>query len=220
MDRCYNNLTRFKDELETPNNFNEVYNHPEEWERNRWREAIQKELNKMKAHGVWKKSNRNEKPRDRRCVKSRWVFDIKRDGTFRARLVACGYSQIPEIDFQDSYSPVVNDTKLRIMLIMKMIWKLKSILLDIETAFLHGDLDEEIYMECPDGLECEADEILMLLKALYGLIQAARAFYKRLANVFVELGFVMSPVDPCVMTRRNDFGLVILGISAESFLLL
>ena len=79
---------------------------------------------------------------NRRCIKSKWVFDIKQDGTFRARLVACGYSQVPGIDFEESYSPVINDVTFRVMLIMQIVWKLQALIIDIETAFLHGELDE------------------------------------------------------------------------------
>ena len=63
----------------------------------------------MKTREVWKKIKRNQIPPNWRCVKSKWVFKIKRDGTFRARIVACGYSQIPGVNFSDNYAPVVND---------------------------------------------------------------------------------------------------------------
>jgi hypothetical protein len=78
---------------------------------------------------------------------------VKRNGIFRARLVACGYSQIPGIDFSESFAPVLNDVSFRIMLIEKLVWDMTCSVVDIETAFLHGDLDEEIYMEVPKGLE-------------------------------------------------------------------
>jgi Reverse transcriptase (RNA-dependent DNA polymerase) len=80
------------------------------------------------------------------------VFDIEWDGTLRARLVACGYSQKPGADFHESYSPVINDPVLRIVIICQMVWGLIAVLLDVEVAFLHGDLKEIIYMECPNGL--------------------------------------------------------------------
>jgi Reverse transcriptase (RNA-dependent DNA polymerase) len=78
------------------------------------------------------------------CIKYKWVFDIKRDGTFRARLVACGYSQVPGVDFQESYSPVINDVVFRILIVCQIIWGLTVILIDVEVAFLNGDLDEII----------------------------------------------------------------------------
>jgi len=93
-------------------------------------------------------------------VKCKWVFEIKRDGKFHARLVACGYSQISGVDYHQVFSPVVNDVTFRIMLIAKMIMKLDSYQFDVETAFLLGELDEEIYMECPPGLGALPDECL------------------------------------------------------------
>jgi hypothetical protein len=67
--------------------------------------------------------------------------------------VACGYSQVPGINSSESFSPVLNDVSFRIMLIAKFVWNMTCSVVDIETAFLHGDLDEEIYMEVPKGLE-------------------------------------------------------------------
>jgi Reverse transcriptase (RNA-dependent DNA polymerase) len=61
----------------------------------------------MKQYEVWNVVPRTSIPPNRRCVKHKWVFDIKRNGTFRARLVACGYTQIPGIDFMEAYSPVI-----------------------------------------------------------------------------------------------------------------
>jgi hypothetical protein len=104
------------------------------------------------------KQKRSQMPPGQRCVKHKWVFDIKRDGTFKARLVACGYSQIPGVDFTDVYSPVIHDATFRIMLVAELKWKLKSKIVDVESAFLNGDLEEEIYMDCPDGMEHEPEE--------------------------------------------------------------
>ena len=75
----------------------------------------------MKQQVVWKFVKRNKIEKGRKCNKCKWVFDMKRDGTFRARLVACGYSQVPGIDFKETYSPVVNDVALRIMLICQIV---------------------------------------------------------------------------------------------------
>ena len=132
----------------------------------------------MNERRVWRRRKLSEIPPNRRLIKCKWVFDIKRDGTFRARLVACGYSQVGGIDFTQVFSPVINDVTFRIMLIAKMIWKLDSIMFDVETAFLLGDLEEEIYMQCPPGMDASDDECLQLMKSMYGLIQAARQFWK------------------------------------------
>ena len=95
-------------------------------------------------------------PSDRKCVKSKWVLKIKRNGTYCARLVACGYSQIPEVDFNNvPYSPVINDVIYQIVLVLSLIHEYKRVIIDVKTAFLYGELenDEEIYMECPEGME-------------------------------------------------------------------
>ena len=92
-----------------PETFEEAYFHPNLEERSKWRDAILKELQEMKDKGVYEKIHTSELPNGRTCIKNKWVFKIKRNGIFRARLVACGYSQIPGVDFQESFAPVIND---------------------------------------------------------------------------------------------------------------
>ena len=76
--------------------------------------------------------------------------------------MACGYSQIPGVDFSESFAPVLNDVGFRVMLIANLIWNIKLTVVDIETAFLHGNLDEEIYMDVPKGLLVEGNKKLIL----------------------------------------------------------
>ena len=75
------------------------------------------------------------------------MFKIKRSGVYLAGLVVLGYSQIPGVDYTDNFAPVVNDVTFRLMLSQKLIEKLKTHISDVETAFLYGDWDGEIYME-------------------------------------------------------------------------
>ena len=130
-------------EYEEPNSFQEAWNHHDKKQRVKWREAIRKEFHDMiYKQQVWRKIKKWDIPPDRRCVKSKWVFKIKRNEVFCARLVACGYSQIPGVDYTENYSPVVNDVTFCLLLIAKMIYRLKTKTVDIETAFLYGDLKE------------------------------------------------------------------------------
>jgi hypothetical protein len=200
-------LEKRKDVLKCPFKFNEAWNHPCPFQRKQWREAIDKELKKMEDHKVWKKVLRSSMPKDRRCVKCRWIFEIKRNGIFRARLVACGYSQVPGQDFNEVYSPVVNDITVRILLIIKITMKLDSIIVDIETAFLHGDLKEEIFMDCPPGIEHTHEHCVLLMKTIYGLVQSARSFYKKLGDVFKSIGFIQSLADPCLFIKKTKKGM-------------
>jgi low affinity Fe/Cu permease len=133
--------------FEVPLTFEQAWNHPCPWQCQCWRAAILWELAKMKRMCVWKRVKRSGIPRCCKCIKCKWVFDIKQNGVFRALLVACGYSQIPGIDFQDVYSLVINDATT--ILLIQLIFKLQDRLADVDVAFLHGYLDEEIYMNCP-----------------------------------------------------------------------
>ena len=203
---------QYRDVFEKPNKFNEAWNHPSPFQRKRWREGILKELRKMIEHKVWVKVKRSSIPRDRRLVKCKWVFEIKRNGIFRCRLVACGYSQVGGVDFDQIYNSVVNDVTFRIMLTAKLVWGLQSGLFDVETAFLNADMDKELYMAIPEGLDAEADECLKLLKATYGTVQAARAFGLWFAEKMKKIGFKQSSADPCLFIRRNELGLVMVII--------
>ena len=123
-------------------------------------------------------------PSIRRCVRSKWVFKIKRNGVYRARLVACGYSQIPGVDFSQNYSPVVHDITFRLLILMQMIFRLESKIVDVETAFLYGELEEEIYMDPSPGLKnVEDDDVLLLKKCIYGLVQSARQYHKKAVKI-------------------------------------
>jgi len=182
-----------------PTTFHEAYYHPDPEQQEKWREAIKKEFRDMQRRGVWKKVRRTTVPQNWRCIKCKWVFKIKRDGTFRARLVACGYSQVPGVDYTENYAPVINDVAWRILLITMLVWNLDAIIIDVESAFLYGDLDEEIYMDLPDRMTGFEDECLLLLKAIYGLVQAARQWHKKLIEVLKKIGFKGGIADPCLM---------------------
>ena len=205
----------FKDKYEIPSNFLAAWNHPDPFQREKWRAAITKELDKMKEMNVFKIVKRNTMPPNTRCVKHRWVFDIKRNGTFRARLVACGYSQIPGVDFEDAFSPVTNDVTFRILIIYALIMRFDVRLIDVETAFLHGDLEHKIYMECPQGIEAAIDECILLMKALYGLVQSARQFFKKFKTVLEKIGCKQSLVEPCLFSFKDKDGVAFLAIHVD-----
>jgi Reverse transcriptase (RNA-dependent DNA polymerase) len=188
-----------KDVFKNPSKFDEAYNHPAKFQR-----KTSREFERMKIHQVWEKIKQNNLPSDCWCVKCKWVFEIKRDGVFRACLVACGYSQIPGTDFTDSYSPVVNDVTVRILFIIQLVKGYTSKLMDVETAFLNGDLDCEIYMDCSDGVNSGMDECLKLKKTIYGLVQTAGAFWKKISSVLKEISFEQSLADLCLYSLKSN----------------
>ena len=203
-----------------PKSFEEAWNHPDELLREEWRGSIRKEFRGMLNRGVWRTIKRRDMPSGRRLVKNNWIFDIKRDGRFRARLVACGYSQVPGIDFQNSYAPTINDVTWRILLVLMVLKNYEGRVVDVETAFLYGELEEDIYMENPPGLGNSADECVKLEKAIYGLVQAARQYYKFFVKVLTEIGFELSKADPCLLVRRNDKGTVYFGVWVDDSLVI
>ncbi|RXW13284.1 hypothetical protein EST38_g12566 [Candolleomyces aberdarensis] len=116
-------------------------------------------------------------PKGRRAIRGRWVFDIKSDGRKRARYVAKGFSQIEGIDFEALFSPVVRYESVQFVFALAAIFGWYMTVVDVKTAFLYGKLDEEIYMEQPEGFHQKGKErkVYRLRRAIYGLKQAAHS---------------------------------------------
>jgi Reverse transcriptase (RNA-dependent DNA polymerase) len=112
--------------------------------------------------------------------------------------VARSYCQIPGLDFQESYAPVINDVTFRILLVTLLTWNLSGKVIDIKTAFLHGNLKERLFMEISKGMDSNKDECLILKRTIYGLVQSAREFYDKLVLCLKGCGFMGNPVDPCL----------------------
>ena len=123
-----------------PKTFQEAWHSPVEDERNNWPVAIRKEIKSMINRRVWRKIDKMKIPENRRLIGNKWVFKIKRDGTNKARLVALGYNQIPRVDYTDNFAPVAHDVSFRIALAIMMVGKLDSLVMDVEAAFLYGDI--------------------------------------------------------------------------------
>ena len=209
-----------------PKTFQEVWHYPIEDEKERWRVAIRKEIRSMIERGVWRKTDRKKIPSNRRLIGNKWVFKIKRDGTYRARLVALGYSQIPGVDYTDNFAPVAHDVSFRIALARMMVEKLDSLIMDVETAFLYGDI-EEIFMKSPVGMEeidpgSSPEDCYQLRKGIYGLCQAARQFWKKFVDTIKKepFGFTVSPADPCLLFKENDFGICIIIMYVDDMLVI
>ena len=88
-----------------------------------------------------------------------------------------------------NYSPVIHDISARILIIIIIIYGLQGKLVDVEIAFLYGDLEEEVYMDCPEGMiDVKEDEALLLQSTIYGLVQSARQYYKKATKILKDLG--------------------------------
>jgi Reverse transcriptase (RNA-dependent DNA polymerase) len=102
---------------------------------------------------AWVIIPKSKVPKGRKIIGNRWVYAEKDDGTYRSRTADKGFSQIPGKDFQEHHSPVVHDTTFHVVLVQKLVYNLNSRQFDIVTAFLYGLLDEEAYMDFPEGYE-------------------------------------------------------------------
>ncbi|KAG8501645.1 hypothetical protein CXB51_004727 [Gossypium anomalum] len=127
---------------------------------------------------------------------------------YKARLVAKGYSQVPGVDFTDVFSPVVKHSSIRALLGIVAMHDLELEQLDVKTAFLHGELEEDIYMQQPEGFTVseKEDYVCLLKKSLYGSKQSPRQWYKRFDSFMTSHDFKRSSFDSCVYFKKNNDG--------------
>ena len=124
-----------------------------------------------------------------KLLSSKWVFKRKRklDGSidkYKARLVIKGYKQTEGLDYYDTYSPMTRINSIRMVLVISTLRNCEVHQMDVKTAFLNGDLDEEIYMEKPEGFYASGQEkkVSKLVKSLYGLKQAPKQWHEKFDN--------------------------------------
>ena len=144
---------------------------------------------------------------------------------YHARLVAKCFSQIPGMDFTDNYSPVVNDVTFRVVVARLIIENMKGKVVNIYNAFLNGDLEHEIYMKIPKGYEVinqdvDKEDCLILQKAIYGLVQAARQFWKKIVDKMQGGGFQLSEADLCMLYKEDEKGVCIIIIYIDDMLII
>ena len=147
-----------------------------------WCIACREELDSLRKCKVFDMVDR---PKGRKVIKNRWVFDLKSDGQKKARLVAKGFSQVEGIDYDEIFSPVVRYETVQMMLTLTALkdWHISG--LDVKTAFLYGELNEELYMEQPEGFKLPGQENkVMRLKhdSICRLGLGIRPNYKKVYN--------------------------------------
>ena len=180
----------------------------------KWKDAIQAELNSLNKRNVFGPIVLT--PETVKPVGYKWVFIRKRNEKnevvrYKARLVAQGFSQRPGIDYEETYSPVMDAITFRYLISLAVSENLEMRLMDVVTAYLYGSLDNDIYMKIPEGfkmpeaLNSKPRErySIKLQRSLYGLKQSGRMWYNRLSEYLQKKGYVNNSICPCVSLRKQ-----------------
>lgn len=191
-------------------------------DRQKWREAMEREYKSLLENEAWILVDR---PPDKSIVKNKWVFCVKKvsngEVRYKARLVAKGFSQKFGIDYLETFSPVVRNSTIRILFALSVELKLNIDHLDVETAFLNGEIDQEIYMNQPEGFISESNEnkVCLLKKAIYGLKQSSRIWNLKVKKLLLELDFQQSSYEPCIFFKNVNKNIIIVAIYVDDFLI-
>ena len=165
-------------------------------------------------------------PSGRKAIGNKWVLKIKckADGSIernKARLVAKGYTQKEGVDYKETFSLVVRFASVQLILAIVANLNLELYQMDIKTAFLNGELDEEIYMDQPIGFVTKGQKhkVCKLKQSIYGLKQSSRQWNLRVYRVILSNGFTMIKEDYCVYVKRSKGSFIILSLYVDDILL-
>ncbi|KAH9684825.1 retrovirus-related pol polyprotein from transposon RE2 [Citrus sinensis] len=183
-----------------PSFFHEAVKLPE------WHKAMEDEITALEKNNTWTLTHL---PDGKKAIGSRWVYKIKyqSDGTierYKARLVAKGYTQTEGIDYHATFSPVAKLVTVRALLSLAAVkgWILEQ--LDVSNAFLQGDLEEEVYMQVPQGFSKQGEHLVCKLnKSIYGLKQASRNWFSKFSATIQQAGFRQSKADYSLFVKTN-----------------
>lgn len=183
--------------IQEPQNYQEAAENPE------WQKAMAAELKALEDNRTW---DIMLPPVGKKIVGCRWVYKVKYKASgevekYKARLVAKGFTQVEGEDFNETFAPVAKMTTVRCLLSVAVAkgWELHQ--MDVSNAFLHGDLEEEVYMQVPDGYNVpKKGMVCRLRKSLYGLKQASRNWYSKLSQSLIDYGFQESHADHSLFT--------------------
>ena len=214
---CY--IASLTSDFDEPGSFKQALNGDDSF---KWKEAMNDEFESLLKNKTWELVPR---PSDQKVIGCRWVYKIKRglDGSItrhKARLVARGYSQTEGIDYDEVFAPVAHSATIRTLLSFANSNDLEIHQLDVKTAFLHGVLDCDLYMEQPEGYEDNEhpDYVCKLNKCLYGLKQSAKCWNELLDKHFIETGYIKADADGCVYIKVESGSFVIMGVYVDDFI--
>ncbi|MBW0538886.1 hypothetical protein O181_078601 [Austropuccinia psidii MF-1] len=198
---------------DSPSSYREAMNGVE---KEKWAQAMKEELLNLKNMLVWEPAAGDKLKQALGC---RWVYMVKRNQQgevirYKARLVVQGHRQIKGLNFEETFAPTPTFTSLRCLLAIAsaLRWELQTF--DVTTAYLHSQLEEDIYVKAPEGAT-SLPGILKLNKALYGLKQAGRCWWNHLKNILNEVGLTPNPEDQSTYVYDRADGRAMLWIHVD-----
>ena len=187
-----------------------------------WKRAISEELASIESNGTWTESML---PPQSKPIKSKWIFKLKRDASgtinrFKARLVACGYSQVQGTDYNETFSPVSRMPTVRLLFAVAAHFDMTVMQYDVKTAFLYGTMDADVFISHPQGyVPTNPKSHLKLLKGLYGTKQAGRLWNIEVSKTLTDAGFTRSVYDPCLFYRSQGKSKIYLSLWVDDILI-
>nr|GEZ13469.1 ribonuclease H-like domain, reverse transcriptase, RNA-dependent DNA polymerase [Tanacetum cinerariifolium] len=189
----------------------------------KWIEAIKVELDSINRDNTWE---RTTLPTGHKAIGLKWVFKSKKDANgdiikHKARLIAKGYIQQHGIDFEEVFAPVARMETIRLLLAIAATNKWEVHHLDVKSAFLHGDLKEEVYVTQPEGFIKEQNngKVYRLIKALYGLRQAHRAWNIKLDNTLKSLNLKKCALEQAIYTKTSKDSTLLIGVYVDDLII-
>jgi hypothetical protein len=206
-------------EFNVPSSYQEAVHGPDA---SHWNVAIQEELKAHEKNNTW---SIIDLPINKKPITSKWVFKMKNSpngkyDTYKARLCARGFSQVKEVDYFETFAPTTRYDSIRILLSVAAFKNYEILQFDVKTAFLYGELKEDIYMEIPEGLNISEKKICKLNKSLYGLKQAARIWNKTFSDFLKNYGFMQCDSDNCVFITEYNSVKVLLVLYVDDGLIM
>ena len=188
-----------------------------------WKAAADAEYQSLLENKTW---DLVELPSNRKTIGCKWVFKAKRgkDGKverLKARLVAKGYTQKLNVDYDETFAPVVRFSSIRALLALSVHNGMLVHQMDVVSAFLNGTLEEEVYMDQPSHYVQEGKEnmVCKLNKSLYGLKQSPRCWNMVFTSYMEEAGFIQSSADPCVFVQAEEKDLTIIAVYVDDLII-
>nr|GEX62841.1 retrotransposon protein, putative, Ty1-copia subclass [Tanacetum cinerariifolium] len=193
-------------------------------ESDKWLNAMNVEMQSMKDNKVW---DLVDLPLNGKTVGSKWLFKNKTDmygdvHTYKAHLVAKGYTQTLRIDYEETFSPVADIRSIRILIAITAYYDYEIWKMDVKTAFLNGYLSEEVYMEQPKGFVYlkYPNQVCKLKRSIYGLKQASRQWNKRSDDEIKKFGFTQNRDEPCVYLKASGSNITLLILYVDDILIM